>query len=198
MSEQELTERLINGIITRLESEINEWSNNARLRAEAELLDGVKAIINKYSSALENIDKELNMEREYRLYDEMMKEKKEKLEILEGAYDEVVRRIKDRIKSMRGTNDYKRFLKNSILWAVSIIGSRELMIMVSKADEDVTRELISELGLNAVVNTTNEDILGAVVSSMDGSVRVDATLDSRLGLMEHQIKTLLARLALSG
>lgn len=127
-----------------------------------------------------------------------MKEKKEKLEILEGAYDEVVRRIKDRIKSMRGTNDYKRFLKNSILWAVSIIGSRELMIMVSKADEDVTRELISELGLNAVVNTTNEDILGAVVSSMDGSVRVDATLDSRLGLMEHQIKTLLARLALSG
>lgn len=69
MSEQELTERLINGIITRLESEINEWSNNARLRAEAELLDGVKAIINKYSSALENIDKELNMEREYRLYE---------------------------------------------------------------------------------------------------------------------------------
>ncbi|WP_243666136.1 hypothetical protein [Vulcanisaeta sp. JCM 16159] len=32
MSEQELTERLINGIITRLENEINEWSNNARLR----------------------------------------------------------------------------------------------------------------------------------------------------------------------
>ncbi len=138
------------------------------------------------------------MEREYRLYDEMMKEKKEKLGILEGAYDEVVRRIRDRIKSMRGTNDYKRFLKNSILWAVSIIGSRELMIMVSKADESITRELISELGLNAVVNTTNEDILGAVVSSMDGSVRVDATLDSRLGLMEHQIKTLLARLASSG
>ncbi|WP_367834355.1 V-type ATP synthase subunit E [Vulcanisaeta sp. JCM 16159] len=144
------------------------------------------------------MDKELNMEREYRLYDEMMKEKKEKLGILEGAYDEVVRRIRDRIKSMRGTNDYKRFLKNSILWAVSIIGSRELMIMVSKADESITRELISELGLNAVVNTTNEDILGAVVSSMDGSVRVDATLDSRLGLMEHQIKTLLARLASSG
>nr|WP_243666176.1 V-type ATP synthase subunit E [Vulcanisaeta sp. JCM 16159] len=140
----------------------------------------------------------MNMEREYRLYDEMMKEKKEKLGILEGAYDEVVRRIRDRIKSMRGTNDYKRFLKNSILWAVSIIGSRELMIMVSKADESITRELISELGLNAVVNTTNEDILGAVVSSMDGSVRVDATLDSRLGLMEHQIKTLLARLASSG
>ncbi|WP_252900707.1 hypothetical protein [Vulcanisaeta sp. JCM 14467] len=32
MSEQELTERLINGIITRLQNEINEWSNNVRLR----------------------------------------------------------------------------------------------------------------------------------------------------------------------
>ncbi len=102
MSEQELTERLISGIITRLENEINEWSNNVRLRAEAELLDGVRAIIDKYSGTLENIDKELNMEREYRLYDEMMKEKREKLSILEEAYAEVVRRIKERISSMRG------------------------------------------------------------------------------------------------
>ncbi len=198
MSEQELTERLINGIITRLENEINEWSNNVRLRAEAELLDGVKAIIDKYSGTLENIDKELNMEREYRLYNEMMREKREKLSILEEAYAEVVRRIKERISSMRGTDDYKKFLKNSILWAMSIIGSRELTITVSKADKDVAEELVSELGLNATVNTTEEDLLGAIISSADGSIRVDATLDSRLRLMEHQIKTLLAHLASSG
>ncbi|ADN49768.1 V-type ATP synthase subunit E [Vulcanisaeta distributa] len=195
MSEQELTERLINGIITRLENEINEWSNNVRLRAEAELLDGVKAIIDKYSGTLENIDKELNMEREYRLYNEMMREKREKLSILEEAYAEVVRRIKERISSMRGTDDYKKFLKNSILWAMSIIGSRELTITVSKADKDVAEELVSELGLNSTVNTTEEDLLGAIISSADGSIRVDATLDSRLRLMEHQIKTLLAHLA---
>ncbi|WP_054842666.1 V-type ATP synthase subunit E [Vulcanisaeta distributa] len=197
MSEQELTERLINGIIARLESEINEWSNNVRLRAEAELLEGVKAVIDKYSSTLENIDKELNMEREYRLYDEMMREKKEKLGILEEAYAEVVRRVKERINSMRGTNDYKKFLRNSILWATSIIGSQELVITVSKADEDVTKELVSELGLNAIINTTDEDLLGVIISSADGSIRVDATLDSRLRLMEHQIKTLLAHLASS-
>lgn len=197
MSEQELTERLISGIITRLENEINEWSNNVRLRAEAELLDGVKAIIDKYSSTLENIDKELNMEREYRLYDEMMKEKREKLSILEKAYEEVVSRIKERIKSMRGTDDYKKFLRNSIQWAASIIGSQELVITASKSDRSVVKSLISELGLNATINTTSEDLLGVIVSSRDESVRIDATLDSRLRLMEHQIKTLLAHLALS-
>ncbi len=198
MSEQELIERLISSIVTKLEGEINEWSNNARLRAEAELMEAVKSVIDKYSDALENIDKELNMEREYRLYDEMMKVKREKLEILENAYAEVIRRVKERITTMRGTDGYKKFLKNSILWATSIIGSQELVITVSKADEGVTRELISELGLNAIVNTTNEDLLGAVIESTDGSVRVDATLDSRLRLMEHQIKTLLAHLALPG
>jgi V/A-type H+-transporting ATPase subunit E len=197
VSEQELTERLISGIITRLENEINEWSNNVRLRAEAELLDGVKAIIDKYSSTLENIDKELNMEREYRLYDEMMKEKREKLSILEKAYEEVVSRIKERIKSMRGTDDYKKFLRNSIQWAASIIGSQELVITASKSDRSIVKSLISELGLNATINTTSEDLLGVIVSSQDESVRIDATLDSRLRLMEHQIKTLLAHLALS-
>ena len=198
MSEQELTERLINGIITRLQNEINEWSNNVRLRAEAELLDGVKAVIDKYSRTLENVDKELNMEREYRLYDEMMKGKRERLKILEDAYAEVVRRIKERISSMRGTDDYKKFLKNSIVWAMSIIGSRELVITVSKVDEDLAREISTELGLNATINTMDEDILGAIITSADGSIRVDATLDSRLRLMEHQIKTLLAHLASSG
>ncbi|GAB6947933.1 V-type ATP synthase subunit E [Vulcanisaeta sp. JCM 16161] len=198
MSEQELTERLINGIIARLQNEINEWSNNVRLRAEAELLDSVKAVLDKYSSTLENIDKELNMEREYRLYDEMMKEKREKLSILEEAYAEVVNRIRDRIKSMRGTDDYKKYLKNSMLWALSIIGSQDVVITTSESDVGIIRELVSELGLSATINTTSEELLGVIVSSQDGSVRVDATLDSRLKLMEHQIKTLLAHLALSG
>ncbi len=138
------------------------------------------------------------MEREYRLYDEMMKGKRERLKILEDAYAEVVRRIKERISSMRGTDDYKKFLKNSIVWAMSIIGSRELVITVSKVDEDLAREISTELGLNATINTMDEDILGAIVASADGSIRVDATLDSRLRLMEHQIKTLLANLASSG
>ncbi|WP_304956486.1 V-type ATP synthase subunit E [Vulcanisaeta sp. JCM 14467] len=154
--------------------------------------------MDKYSSTLENVDKELNMEREYRLYDEMMKGKRERLKILEDAYAEVVRRIKERISSMRGTDDYKKFLKNSIVWAMSIIGSRELVITVSKVDEDLAREISTELGLNATINTMDEDILGAIVASADGSIRVDATLDSRLRLMEHQIKTLLANLASSG
>ena len=197
MSEQELIERLINGIITRLENEINEWSNNARLRAEAELMEGVREVINKYSDVLGNIDKELNMEREYKLYDVMMSVKKEKLKIIEDAYAEVIKRIRERISSMRGTDDYRKFLRNSILWAISVIGSRELVITVSKSDEGLARELASELGLNATINTTDEDLLGVIISSSDGSVRVDATLDSRLRLMEHQIKTLLAHLALT-
>ncbi len=197
MSGQELTERLINGIITRLENEINEWSNNVRLRAEAELLDGARAVVDKYSSVLENIDKELNMEKEYRLYDEMMKTKKEKLSIIEEAYAEVVRRIRERIKSMKGTDDYKKFLRSSILWASAIIGSKELVIIANESDKRIIEELISELGLDATVNTTKDDLLGVIISSLDGSVKIDATLDSRLRLMEHQIKTLLAHIASS-
>jgi ATP synthase (E/31 kDa) subunit. len=97
---------------------------------------------------------------------------------------------------MRGTSDYKKFLRNSILWAESIIESRQLVITASKADEDEVNEVISELNLDATVNTTDKDLLGVIVSSSDGSIKIDATLDSRLSLMEHQIKTLLTRLAL--
>ncbi|MFP3160377.1 MAG: ATPase, partial [Vulcanisaeta sp.] len=83
MSDQELTERLINGIVNRLSSEIEEWSNNLRLRAEAELMDGVKAVIDKYADTLENIEKEINMDREYRLYNETMNAKRERLSVIE-------------------------------------------------------------------------------------------------------------------
>jgi V/A-type H+-transporting ATPase subunit E len=196
VSDQELTERLINGIVNRLSSEIEEWSNNLRLRAEAELMDGVKAVIDKYADTLENIEKEINMDREYRLYNETMNAKKERLSAIESAYAEVVSRVRERLSSMRGTNDYKKFLRNSILWATSIIESKQLVITASKADEDEVNEVISELNLDATVNTTDKDLLGVIVSSSDGSIKIDATLDSRLSLMEHQIKTLLTRLAL--
>ena len=196
MSDQELTERLINGIVNRLSSEIEEWSNNLRLRAEAELMDGVKAVIDKYADTLENIEKEINMDREYRLYNETMNAKKERLSAIESAYAEVVSRVRERLSSMRGTSDYKKFLRNSILWATSIIGSKQFVITASEADEDEVNEVISELNLDATVNTTDKDLLGVIVSSSDGSIKIDATLDSRLSLMEHQIKTLLTRLAL--
>jgi len=195
VSDQELTERLINGIVNRLSSEIEEWSNNLRLRAEAELMDGVKAVIDKYADTLENIEKEINMDREYRLYNETMNAKRERLSVIESAYAEVVSKVRERLSSMRGTNDYKKFLRNSILWATSIIESKQLVITASKADEDVVNEIISELNLDAAVNTTDKDLLGVIVSSSDGSIKVDATLDSRLSLMEHQIKTLLTHIA---
>ncbi|MFP3236247.1 MAG: V-type ATP synthase subunit E [Vulcanisaeta sp.] len=195
MSDQELTERLINGIVNRLSSEIEEWSNNLRLRAEAELMDGVKAVIDKYADTLENIEKEINMDREYRLYNETMNAKRERLSVIESAYAEVVSKVRERLSSMRGTNDYKKFLRNSILWATSIIESKQLVITASKADEDMVNEIISELNLDAAVNTTDKDLLGVIVSSSDGSIKVDATLDSRLSLMEHQIKTLLTHIA---
>jgi V/A-type H+-transporting ATPase subunit E len=195
VSDQELTERLINGIVNRLSSEIEEWSNNLRLRAEAELMDGVKAVIDKYADTLENIEKEINMDREYRLYNETMNAKRERLSVIESAYAEVVSKVRERLSSMRGTNDYKKFLRNSILWATSIIESKQLVITASKADEDMVNEIISELNLDATVNTTDKDLLGVIVSSSDGSIKVDATLDSRLSLMEHQIKTLLTHIA---
>jgi V/A-type H+-transporting ATPase subunit E len=195
VSDQELTERLINGIVNRLSSEIEEWSNNLRLRAEAELMDGVKAVIDKYADTLENIEKEINMDREYRLYNETMNAKRERLSVIESAYAEVVSKVRERLSSMRGTNDYKKFLRNSILWATSIIESKQLVITASKADEDMVNEIISELNLDAAVNTTDKDLLGVIVSSSDGSIKVDATLDSRLSLMEHQIKTLLTHIA---
>jgi V/A-type H+-transporting ATPase subunit E len=195
VSDQELTERLINGIVNRLSSEIEEWSNNLRLKAEAELMDGVKAVIDKYADTLENIEKEINMDREYRLYNETMNAKRERLSVIESAYAEVVSKVRERLSSMRGTNDYKKFLRNSILWATSIIESKQLVITASKADEDMVNEIISELNLDAAVNTTDKDLLGVIVSSSDGSIKVDATLDSRLSLMEHQIKTLLTHIA---
>ncbi|MCG2862897.1 MAG: V-type ATP synthase subunit E [Vulcanisaeta sp.] len=197
MSDQELVERLISNITNRLSREIEEWSNNLRLKAEAELMNSAKAIIDKYANVLENIEKEINMDREYRLYEEMMKAKRERLSILENAYAEVVKRVRERFAAMRNTDDYRKFIRRSIQWAASIIGSQELVIITSRADEKVVNEVVSELGLRATVNTVDRDLVGVIVRSIDGSISVDATLDSRLNLMEHQIKTLIMRLALT-
>nr|MCG2880257.1 V-type ATP synthase subunit E [Vulcanisaeta sp.] len=108
-----------------------------------------------------------------------------------------VKRVRERFAAMRNTDDYREFIRRCIQWAASIIGSQELVIITSKADEKVVNEVVSELGLRATVNTVDRDLVGVIVRSVDGSISVDATLDSRLNLMEHQIKTLIMRLALT-
>ncbi|WP_069807846.1 V-type ATP synthase subunit E [Vulcanisaeta thermophila] len=194
MSEQELSQRLINNIVNKLTEEINQWSNNLRLKAEAELYESARAVVDKYSNALSNVDRELNLEREYRLYNEIMRAKRERLKILDQAYESLINKVKERIRGMRGTDDYKAFIKNTLMWAISIVGSNDVIIYTSKADEGVVKEVATELGLTADVKSLeNNEIVGLIVETRDRAVTVDATLDARIRLMEHQIKTLLAQ-----
>ncbi len=195
-TEAELTIRLIENIANRLSSEVNEWINNMKLRAEAELIDAAKSVIDKYAGTLEGIDKELFMEKEYRMYMEMINAKRERLMILEDAYKALVDRVKKAFSSLRGTDAYRRYLKRTIEWASGIVGTSDIIIAAYEKDVDVVKSIIDELKLNAKIEPIKEDIMGVIVRTADGSIQVDGTLEAKLFLLEHQIKTLLAKYAL--
>jgi len=189
---EDFVNRLIDNIVKKLTSEVEDWSSNMRLKIEAELYGAASAVVDKYAGALEDVEKEVSLEREYRLYDAVMQGRREKLRIVEEAYSKVVEEVRRRIREARGSDLYRDFLESSIRYAASTIGE-DLVITVNNADKDDAEAIVRKLGLRADVVMTNEDILGIVASSRDGSVRFDGTLESRMMLISDLVRSLLLK-----
>lgn len=194
MSSRELVQRLIEGIITKLTDEINSWKENLKLKMEAELYDVVKSVVEKYGGLIDEIEKELMLEKEYKIYTIMMDYEKERLKFVEDTIGKIISKIQEKLNQMRGTEQYREYLKKCIQSAVDIIGADELIIQCSEKDKDIVDSIVKELKLNARITTVDKELYGIKASSIDGSVVTDTALETRLNLIKEDIKNLIIRL----
>ena len=194
----ELVRRLVDGIVSKLKEDLTSWRENLRLRIEAELYEVAKSVIDTYAKSIEEIEKEIMLEREHRLYTIMMDIERERLKFVEDTLDKIFDKVRDRLNQLKGTEQYKNYIRACIANAVQVIGSEEVIIQCSESDRKVVEEIANELKLNAKIETVNEELYGVKVFSTDKLVSVDLSLKARLSLIRERVKNILLKLARGG
>ncbi len=193
MSTSDILRKLVEGVVSKLTEELNSWRENIRLRAETELYEAAKSVIDRYASAIDELEKEIRLEREFRLYNTMMEIEKKRLEFVENFINRVIDTVIEKVKQIKGTDKYREYLKACLNTARYYIGSDELVVKCSQSDKELIENLASELKLKLVIETLTEELYGIKATSIDGKVALDLTLSTRLNLLREKIKGLAVR-----
>jgi len=171
-----------------LTEEINSWKENLRLRAEAELYDAARTVVEKYASAIDELEREAKLEREFKLYNTMIEIERQRLTYVEQFVDKVINALFEKVKQLKGTEKYKEYMRACLNTARYYIGSDELVIKCSESDKALVEELATELKIKPIIETVPEELYGIKAASVDGKVSLDLTLGSRLSLLREKIK----------
>ena len=196
MATRQTVEKLIDDVLSKLNEEINMWKTNIKLRIESEFHEVLKDVVNRFSTTIENTEKELTLERESRLYELSMNFKKEKLRIVDELYNEILGKVREKVAQLRGSEIYMNYLRKLLESMREVIGQdKEVVIKCFKDDVDVVHKLTQEMGIKADIQPLDKDILGLIISTKDESVIVDLSIDARLNILSEQIRSLILKLA---
>ncbi len=191
----EVVRKLVEGVVSKLTEEINAWKENIRLRAEAELYDAARAVVEKYSSAIDELEREAKLEREFKLYNTMIELERQRLAYVEQFVDRVINTLFEKVKQLKGTDKYREYLRACLNTARYYIGSDELVIKCSESDKQLIEELSTELKIKPIIETVPDELYGIKAASVDGKVSLDLTLGSRLSLLREKIKGIAIKVA---
>jgi len=191
----DVVRKLVEGVVSKLTEEINSWRENLRLRAETELYEAAKAVIDRHASAIDELEKEIRLEREFRLYNTMMEIERRRLEFMENFVNKVIDAVVERVKQLKGSDKYREYIKACLNTARYYIGSDELVVKCSQSDKDIVESAASELKIKIVLETVPEELYGIKAASVDGKVALDLTLGTRLSLLREKIKGIAVRVS---
>ena len=182
--------RLINSVLDRVKDDLSNWFTEVWIKYESELTSVVDETLNKYSSAISEVDRAISLDREYKLYDASMRIKQEYLMEVDEVVNEAKRIVKERIVSMRGSKQYEDFLRALMRQALDIVQASEVSITCSPDDYNVVKGIADEYGVKATIKA-DEKVLGLIVSTIDGSITYSATIDDILSRIEDYMRWLL-------
>ncbi|MEN3047835.1 MAG: V-type ATP synthase subunit E family protein [Candidatus Caldarchaeales archaeon] len=193
-----LIEEIVSEALIVYESKIDEAGKRVLERLERE---GAR-LLEELRSELERIGREVESERMRRIGQLELEARRAYLEEMERMVDAAFRDAVERVRSMRGSKEYREFLKRSLSDAVESLGTGEVVVETCAEDMDavrsISKELSKEKGVKVKISDKPIPAIGGIrASRSDGSMVIDSTLDYRLKRAEEQLRSIVVR-ALSG
>jgi vacuolar-type H+-ATPase subunit E/Vma4 len=121
------------------------------------------------------------------LYTARLKSKNEVIHAKEKVAEEALAQAEERLKDLRSRGDYPAILENLINEGLSRINGK-VLVHVDPADREQADSLLRKMGLDFELLADIETIGGAVISDMDGRVRIINSVEERLNRAREKLR----------
>ncbi len=114
--------------------------------------------------------------------------KKKLINTKETIFLKAFREAEQRLSTMRSDPNYAAIFKKLTLEAVETLGGEKFRIHIDKQDEQLVKKILAELNLSGDVNADLECAGGLVAGTLNESVKISNTFESRLERAKEQKK----------
>ena len=188
MSSNSALESTIDQVLERNSSEFSQSLKNSLTDAQKTLSDSLPMLEEEYEKIISDGKKEADKIQKQIVGSADLEARNKALLLVQESAEKVLEKAKEKITNMERNSEYSSLITKLLTEATSALNTSDVIVYTNSKDKDVVQSAVSSIS-GAELSSDQIDCMGGVkVTSKDGSMSFDNTIDARIELLKPLIR----------
>ena len=188
MSSNSGLESTIDQVLERNSSEFSQSLKNSLTDAQKTLSDSLPMLEEEYEKIISDGKKEADKIEKQIVGSADLQARNKSLIIVQESADKVLEKAKEKISNMDRNSEYSTLITKLLTEATSALNTSDIIVFTNSKDKDVVQSAVSNISGAELSNDAIDCMGGVKVTSKDGSMSFDNTIDARIELLKPLIR----------
>ena len=188
MSSNSALESTIDQVLDRNSSEFSESLKNSLEEAQKTLSDSLPMLEEEYEKIMSDGKKEADKIAKQIVGSADLATRNKALLLVQESADKVLEKAKEKIQNMERNSEYSNLINKLLTEATEALNTSDVIVYTNSKDKDVVQSAVSSISGAEMSNDTIDCMGGVKVTSKDGSMSFDNTIDARIELLKPLIR----------
>lgn len=188
MSSNSGLESTIDQVLERNSSEFSQSLKNSLTDAQKTLSDSLPMLEEEYEKIISDGKKEADKIEKQIVGSADLEARNKSLLIVQESADKVLEKAKEKISNMDRNSEYSTLITKLLTEATSALDTSDVIVFTNSKDKDVVQSAVSNISGAELSNDLIDCMGGVKVTSKDGSMSFDNTIDARIELLKPLIR----------
>ena len=188
MSSNSALESTIDQVLERNSSEFSKSLKNSLADAQNILSDSLPMLEEEYEKIISDGKKEADKIEKQIVGSADLEARNKSLLIVQESTDKVLEKAKAKIVNMERNSEYSNLITKLLTEATSALNTSDVIVYTNSKDKDVVQSAVSNISGAELSNDLIDCMGGVKVTSKDGSMSFDNTIDARIELLKPLIR----------
>ena len=188
MSSNSGLESTIDQVLERNSSEFSHSLKNSLTDAQKTLSDSLPMLEEEYEKIISDGKKEADKIEKQIVGSADLEARNKSLLIVQESVDKVLEKAKEKISNMDRNSEYSTLITKLLTEATSALDTSDVIVFTNSKDKDVVQSAVSNISGAELSNDLIDCMGGVKVTSKDGSMSFDNTIDARIELLKPLIR----------
>ena len=188
MSSNSALESTIDQALDRNSAEFSQSLKNSLEDAQKTLSESLPMLEEEYEKIISDGKKEADKIEKQIVGSADLEARNKALLVVQESAEKVLEKAKEKIANMERNSEYSSLITKLLSEATSALNTSDVIVYTNSKDKDLVQSAVSSIS-GAELSSDQIDCMGGVkVTSKDGSMSFDNTLDARIELLKPLIR----------